>query len=54
MKIDLLKIKSITSPPEGDLSGFNAYINSIELLIKRVIPKSIFEWEEKVVSLRGQ
>ena len=43
MKIDLLKIKSIASPPEGDLSGFNAYINSIELLIKRVIPKSIFD-----------
>ena len=43
MKIDLLKIKSITPPPEGDLLGFNAYINSIELLIKRIIPKSIFE-----------
>lgn len=46
MKIDLLKIKSNFPPPHGDISGFNAYISSIEHLIKKVIPKSIFEMDQ--------
>lgn len=46
MKIDLLKIKSSFLPPKGHKLGFDEYVASIERLVKKIVPESIFEIEE--------
>ena len=45
MKIDFLKIKSGFRHPHGKKKGFDAYISSMEHLVKEMIPENLFDSE---------